>query len=143
MPLDMKVTPKTTKRELFSMCGKLTSHFPVCGWLRAAASFAKRVCEADRWDAPLNESAAKFAKELVERVKCEDPARGVWHVRSEGCFRVWCDASSVAVAAALECDDEIVEDGAWLRKRKDPLHINFAELVSVMKGVTLAVRWGV
>ena len=143
MPVDVEITPETTKRELFSMCGKLTSHFPVCGWLRAAASFAKRVCEADKWDAPLNESAAKFAKELVDRVKREDPARGVWHVRSKGHFRIWCDASAVAVAAALECDGEIVEDGSWLRKRKDPLHINFAELVSVMKGVTLAMRWKV
>ena len=143
MPVDAEITPKTTKRELFSMCGKLTSHFPVCGWLRAAASFAKRACEADKWDAPLNESAVKFAKELVDRVKREDPARGVWHVKSKGHFRIWCDASSVAVAAALECDGEIVEDGSWLRKRKDPLHINFAELVSVMRGVTLAMRWGV
>ena len=91
----------------------------------------------------VNESAAKFAKELVDRVKREDPARGVWHVKSKGHFRIWCDASAVAVAAALECDGEIVEDGSWLRKRKDPLHINFAELVSVMRGVTLAMRWGV
>ena len=143
MPIEADITPKTTKRELFSMCGKLTSHFPVCGWLRAAASFAKRVCEADKWDAPLNETAAKFAKDLVERVKKEDPASGVWHVNSKGRFRIWCDASSVAVAAALECDGNIIEDGCWLRKRKDPLHINFAELVSVMKGVTLATRWGV
>ena len=143
MPVDAEITPKTTKRELFSMCGKLTSHFPVCGWLRAAASFAKRACEADQWDAPLNESAAKFAKDLVDRVKREDPARGVWHVKSKGHFRIWCDASAVAVVAALECDGEIVEDGSWLRKRKDPLHINFAELVSVMRGVTLAMRWGV
>ena len=29
MPLDVKVTPKTTKREFFSMCSRLTSHFPV------------------------------------------------------------------------------------------------------------------
>ena len=49
----------------------------------------------------------------------------------------------MAVAAALECNGNIVEDGCWLRKRKDPLHINFAELVAVMKGVTLATKWGV
>ena len=84
MPIEGDITPKTTKRELFSMCGKLTSHFPVCGWLRAAASFAKRACEADKWDAPLNETAAKWAKELMKRVKEEDPARGVWHVNSKG-----------------------------------------------------------
>ena len=143
MPIEGEITPKTTKRELFSMCGKLTSHFPVCGWLRAAAGFAKRACEADKWDAPLNETAAQCAKELMKRVKEEDPARGVWHVNSKGRFRVWCDASSVAVAAALECDGDIIEDGSWLRKPRDPLHINFAELVSVMKGVTLATRWGV
>ena len=143
MPVEAEITQKTTKRELFSMCGKLTSHFPVCGWLRAAASFAKRACEADHWDAPLNATAAKFAKELVDRVKCEDLAKGVWHVNSKGRWKIWCDASAVAVAAALECDGNIVEDGCWLRKKKDPLHINFAELVSVMKGVTLAMKWGV
>ena len=115
----------------------------MCGWLRAAASFAKKACEVDQWDAPVNEMAFKFANELVERVKREDPVRGVWHVRSKGHFRIWCDASLVAVAAALECDGEIVEDGTWLRKRKDLLHINFSELVLVMKGVTLAMRWKV
>ena len=99
--LDEKVMLKTTKRELFSICGRLTSHFPVCGWLRAAASFAKTVCEADRWNAPLNETVVKFAKELVERVKRENPARGVWHIKSKGRFQIWCDASSVAVAADI------------------------------------------
>ena len=77
MPIDAEISPKTTKRELFSMCGKFTSHFPVCGWLRAAASFAKRACEADQWDVLLNETAARFARELVDLVKREDPARGV------------------------------------------------------------------
>ena len=67
----------------------------------------------------------------------------MWHVNAQGRFWIWCDASSVAMAADLECDGEIVKDGAWLRKRKDPLHINFAELVVVMKGVTLAMRWKV
>ena len=84
-----------------------------------------------------------IARELVDHVKWEDLARGVWNVRSNGRFWIWCDASVVAVAAALECDRDIVEDGCWLQKRKDPLHINFAELVSVMKGVTLAMKWGV
>ena len=40
------------------------------------------------------------------------------------------------MAAASERDGEIVEDGAWLKKHKDPLHFNFAELVAVMNGVT-------
>ena len=65
-----------------------------------------------------------------------------WNVDPGKPFKVWCDSSSVALAAVLECDDKEIEDGEWLRKAKDPLHINFAELVAVLKGVNMAVKWG-
>ena len=36
---------KLTKRELFSICGRLVGHYPVAGWLRIACSFVKRHAE--------------------------------------------------------------------------------------------------
>ena len=36
-----------TKRKLFSICGRLVGHYPVCGWLRLACSYVKRRCEGE------------------------------------------------------------------------------------------------
>ena len=55
---------------------------------------------------------------------------------------VWCDASSLAVSVVLEIGGIIVEDAAWLRKPLDVGHINVAELDAVLKGVNLALKWG-
>lgn len=33
---------KLTRRSVFSYCGKLVGHNPVCGWLRVATAFIKR-----------------------------------------------------------------------------------------------------
>ena len=41
----------------------------------------------------------------------------------------------------VEHGGEIIEDGTWLRKVKDPLHINYVELMAVLKGIKLAVQW--
>ena len=42
----------------------------------------------------------------------------------------------------MERGDEIIEDGAWLRKADDGTHINLAELNAVIKGVNLSMKWG-
>ena len=41
-----------TRRRVFSLCGKLVGHFPVCGWLRMAVAFIKRLATAvtKSWD---------------------------------------------------------------------------------------------
>ena len=44
-----------TKRELFSVCGKLTGHYPVAGWLRVACSFVKRHSEGSAWSDAVGE----------------------------------------------------------------------------------------
>ena len=31
-----------SRRQLFSVCGRLVGHYPICGWLRVTCSFAKR-----------------------------------------------------------------------------------------------------
>ena len=36
---DLPIVPESvTRRELFSVCGMLTGHYPVAGWLRIACS---------------------------------------------------------------------------------------------------------
>ncbi|KRZ76280.1 hypothetical protein T10_9280 [Trichinella papuae] len=61
---------------VFSYCGKLVGHFPVCGWLRIAAIYIKRRANDANvsWD------------EVIESEKA----------------KVWVDASSLAVGVALE-----------------------------------------
>ena len=42
----------------------------------------------------------------------------------------------------MEIDGEVVEDSAWLRKKDDHAHINLAELDAAIRGISLAVNWG-
>ena len=44
-----EVTGCITKRELFSICGKLVGHYPVAGWLREACSYVNRHTEGEKW----------------------------------------------------------------------------------------------
>ncbi|XP_076036030.1 uncharacterized protein LOC143021987 [Oratosquilla oratoria] len=55
---------------------------------------------------------------------------------------VWCDASSIATGVVLEIGGVVVEDGAWQRKKDDYHHINVLGLDAVIKGVNLALKWG-
>ena len=40
-----EVPPNCSRRELFSVCGKLVGPYPVAGWLRVACSYIKRHAE--------------------------------------------------------------------------------------------------
>ena len=55
---------------------------------------------------------------------------------------VWCDASSIGIGVVVEIGSRVVEDAAWLRKADDFSHINLAEMEAVLKGINLAVKWG-
>ena len=48
----------------------------------------------------------------------------------------------VVASGVLEIDNVEVEDTAWLRKKDDFGHINVVELDAVLKGVNLALKWG-
>ena len=137
---DITCTGKVTKRELFSVCGKLVGHYPVGSWLRVACGFMKRECNECSWDDLIPASVDKILKEVLERIKSQDPVRGRWSVPLLSSGTVWCDASSLALGVAVEVGGEIVEDAAWLRK-DDGNHINVAELEAVIKGVSLAIKW--
>ena len=138
-----RVPEKVTKRELFSITGALVGHFPVANWLRVACSYVKRVCDANSWDDEVSNATMKILHEIIDRIKLDDPVRGVWDVPEAREARVWCDASSLAMGCCLEINRYIVEDAAWLRKRDDHMHINLAELDAVIKGVNLALKWNV
>ena len=132
-----------TKRGVFSLCGRLTGHHPVCGWLRPAASYLKRRVNelSDVWDEVITEkSISDMVTEVLEKVAADDPAKGRWDVQGDE-LTVWTDASSLALGVAIEVEGEIVEDGSWLR-RDDGTHINVAELDAVLKGVNMAILWG-
>lgn len=131
-----------TKRELFSVCGKLTAHYPVVGWLRVACSYVKRHSDVQKWDDFINERAQMMITDIVQRVREEDPVRGEWKVGQSTSGTVWCDASDLCEGVLLEIDGVAVEDAAWLRKSDDFHHINVAELNAVLKGVNLGVKWG-
>ena len=131
-----------TKRELFSLCGRLVGHYPVAGWLHIDCSFLKRLGSGGPWDSSVEESVIKLMRELLKRACLEDPVRGVWYVRPHAAVTVWTDASSLGLGVALEVDGSIVEDASWLRKESDHLHINVAELEAVGRGVNMAIAWG-
>ena len=131
-----------TRRELFSICGELTGHYPVAGWLRVACSFIKRQAQGSRWEDFAGEEAVYMLQDVLERVKKEDPVKGIWHVQISNSGVIWCDASSLALGVLLEMKGVAVEDAAWLRKKEDFNHINVAELEAVLKGINLALKWG-
>ena len=136
------VPEKLSRRELFSICGKLVGHYPVADWLRVACSYIKRCAEGNQWEDDVGVSAHSMLVETVERVKLQDPVKGAWYVpKSKECV-VWCDASNLAHGVLLEIDGAVVEDGSWLRKKNDYNHINVAELDAIMKGVNMAIKWG-
>ena len=124
-----------SRRQLFSICGRLVGHYPVCNWLRVACSYIKRRSEGARWEEDVGEDVRLMTTELLEKVRDSDPVKGPWTVRNETRKgRVWCDASSLAIGVALEINDAVVEDAAWLRKTSDYNHINIAELDAAVRG---------
>ena len=132
-----------TRRCVFSLCGKLVSHFPVCGWLRVAVAFLKRLVTAATrgWDDEIkNPSFGHILAEMLSRIREQDPVRGDWCMGSNE-VTVWVDASSVATGVALEASGTVVEDACWLRPTNDSRHINLAELDAALKGVNLALQW--
>jgi len=141
LPL-LDFSSSTTRRNVFSVCGKLVGHYPVAGWLRVACSYIKRCCEGSSWDDDVGPRALHMLEEVMNRVENEDPVRGNWYVGTVAEGTVWCDASNLALGVALEIDGSIVEDASWLRKSSDSAHINVAELDAALKGINLAIKWG-
>ena len=132
-----------TRRAVFSWCGRLVAHLPVCGWLRPAVAWLKRrVNELTKgWDDVIEDSSLAGQMDAISaRLAADDPARGVWCVEGERAV-VWTDASSLATGVVVELPDGgAIEDACWLRK-DESAHINMAELDAAIRGVNLAVAW--
>ena len=94
-----------TRRQLFSLCGQLTGHYPVAGWLRPCCSFVKRTSGDLKWDEIVDVRTMSMIKEVYEKVSINDPASGTWAVRRDAHVLVWCDASSLAMGVCLEVDN--------------------------------------
>ena len=138
------VPNELTRRSVFSYCGKLVGHYPVCGWLRVATAFIKRRANdvTERWDDTIAGGEIRtLLEETVKEVRKSDPVRGRWSASSDEA-RVWVDVSSMALGVAIEINGSIVEDASWLRKDESS-HINMAELDAVIKGLNLALAWRV
>ena len=56
-------------------------------------------------------------------------------------MNVLVDASSMTTEVALKANESIVEDACWLRPINNSRHINLAELVAALKGISLALQW--
>ena len=101
-----------TRRTVFSMCGKLVGHFPVCGWLRVIAGVLKGLVIAvtKGWDDPIDDvSLRRVMEEVLMRVTRDDPVRGNWSVSGEE-LNAWVNASLLATGVVLERHGDILED---------------------------------
>ncbi|XP_067933083.1 uncharacterized protein [Watersipora subatra] len=132
-----------TKRDLFSVCGKLIGHYPVAGWLRVACSYMKRCAADGKWDDAIAKEVLQMLDETLNRVTRHDPVQGKWSVNRDECCKVWCDASFIAIGVCIKMEGSIVQDASWLRKIDDSMHINVAQSSNVLKGLNLAIKWGV
>ena len=144
--VSLQLPDKPTKRELFSWCGRVIGHYPVCAWLRPSCSYVKRLaCTSEvAWDQAVPDAVLKCCRDIVHRLCNDDPVSGVWYADpTMGTWRAYCDASNLAIATVLTQDGKVVEDGSWLRDKADKRHINVAELESSLKALDLAIRWDV
>ena len=130
-----------TRRELFSVCGKLVGHYPKAGWLRVACSYMKRHASGQAWGDYVGDMVRDCMREVVEEVRGADPVKGTWKAPKVDTGVIWCDASDLAMGAVLEVGGVEVEDASWMRKKGDYTHINVAELEAVLKGVNLCAKW--
>ena len=107
----------------------------------------KRAASADdaSWDDPVPPAIQVCCEELEKRLAEVDPAKGTWSISAgdSNTWTVWCDASGLALGAALEVDGKVVEDTTQLRPHQDKRHINIAELEAAILGLNLAAKWNV
>eukprot|EP00117_Sycon_ciliatum_P045923 scpid44614/ scgid2187/ len=145
--VDLKLPESPTRRQVFSWCGRVISHYPVCSWLRPLCNYIKRLVgeNTSKWDDLVPPHLVQPCREVESRVRQDDPVHGVWSVPCDDTtvWHVWCDASGLAMGAVLEVNGAIVEDKSWLRPSDDKRHINIAELDAVIKSLNLALCWPV
>jgi transposase InsO family protein/predicted aspartyl protease len=131
-----------TRRGIHQWCGKITAHYPTCGWLRPACSALKRLTtlkvgdKTPAWDDPLD----AFVEQALEKFLADirhygDTVKGVWQFNKNLPWILYTDASKYALGCLLKIGNVTVLDGTWLRKFRDLRQINIAELEAVIKGI--------
>ena len=129
-----------TRRNIFSLCGKLVGHLPVGGWLCITGVFIKQRASdvTAGWDDKIDDTPLNtMIKEVLTSVNKEDLAWGRWCVDGQA-ISVWVDTSSLTTGVY---DGAVVEDACWLHPEKDSQHINLTELDAIIKGINLAILW--
>ena len=64
-----------TQHTVFSMCGKLVGHFPICGWVCVIAGVLKKfmITVTNKWDDLVNNvSLRQVMEEVIVKVTCDD-----------------------------------------------------------------------
>ena len=137
----LQLTGDMSKWDLFLISVKLLGHYPVDGWLRPACSYIKRRTSGIDWMIKLTRKLAVI-QEILSEVKREGLMTWTWHIPKARTGVMWCGASSIVVGMVMEISGSVVEDAAWLRKKDDYNHINVAELEALLKGINMALKWG-
>ena len=75
-PLPQVPETGVTRRDLFSICGKLVGHYPTAGWLRVACSYLKRCAEGYRWEDMIGSRCTTWLESVLQRVRENDPVSG-------------------------------------------------------------------
>ena len=124
---------------VFSVWGKLTGHFPVCGWLHVATAFVKQMTTG--WDDKVqNPLLAQMIGDIFTRVTQDNLMKGDWCISGQE-VTVWVDTSSLATGLVVESNGVVAEDATWLWLVYEYKHINLAELDAVLRGWYRALQW--
>ncbi|KAG0727908.1 hypothetical protein GWK47_033629 [Chionoecetes opilio] len=95
-----------TRGTVFSYCGKLVGHYPVCGWLRVwerRSSREESITSPERWDEVVADGKIEKMLERLWMKSVERPRARTMDVRGDKA-KVWVDASSLALGVAVEID---------------------------------------
>ena len=137
-----------THRSIFSLCGKLTGHLAVRGWLRIATAFVRRRVNSvtagwdnETQDPPLIQMLSDIIVRMAQKDPAQkDPAQGNWSVDGHE-VTLWIDASSLATGIVVESGESLIEDACWLRPAREDKHINLAELNAMLRGINRVLQW--
>ncbi|EER05444.1 gag/pol/env polyprotein, putative, partial [Perkinsus marinus ATCC 50983] len=146
-PIDLTTLP-TTRKALASLLGKLTAHYPVCGWLRLTCALFTRIlalaapAATRHYDYSIPTNISTAYSHVLQYIRTYgDPIGGVWQITASDPWVLFTDASAIGCAAVLCVGDVLCEDRAWLRDRDCKRHINILEVEAVLRGLGIVIDY--
>ncbi|KAF4680397.1 hypothetical protein FOZ60_013553 [Perkinsus olseni] len=148
-----------------SWVGTLSSHVPVCGWLRVASAIGRRLigreCDSTKasWFRDIPDGVRRYGRLLCKLLRTRgDPATGPWLLPAPHNstktgdltpVKVWFDASTLAIGVVLTTsDNQVLYDYCALTPESsiDPgsrpsAHANIRELDALLKAVEVATEY--